>query len=86
MTEPTAEPQTCCVYRRKILVGIQAVLPESVCGVADSHLADLLRFDIDLPTGHPVLAFRFCPWCGKARDLEGETRVTDQAEGPPPTA
>lgn len=75
--------ETCCLYRRKILVSISAVLPEQVCGVPDSHLADLLRFDMEVPTGHPVLAFRYCPWCGTARDLDGETRITDATDPPP---
>jgi len=81
---PGVSRETCCVYRRKIMVSIAAVLPEAACGVSDSHLADLLRFDLDSPTGHPVLAFRFCPWCGKARDLDGETRITDVVSPPPP--
>jgi len=76
--------ETCCVYRRKIMVSIVAVLPEQVCGVSDSHLADLLRFDLETPTNHPVIAFRYCPWCGKPFTPGSEIRITDLQDGPPP--
>lgn len=69
-------PGDCCPYRRKILVSVQAVLPEATCGVPDSMLADLFRPDMKVPGGQPVLAFRFCPWCGTPRPLEGEHRIT----------
>lgn len=68
---------TCCLYRRKILVGVMSVLPEEVCGVPDSELADVLEFGAESPTGHPVLAFRYCPWCGKPYTRGSETRITD---------
>lgn len=69
-------PGNCCELRRKILVGIQAVLPEEACGVSDAALADVYRPDMRLPNGQPVLAFRFCPWCGKPRPFTGEYRIT----------
>lgn len=86
--DPTQPPvgATCCLLRRKILVGILRVLSEEECGVPESELADVLRFDLASPQGRPVLAFRFCPWCGKERDLAGETRIVDVAFGPPPGA
>ena len=74
--EATAPP-SCCAMRRKVIVGILAVLPEAQCGVADAELADFLRFDLDAPTGKPVLAFRFCPWCGERRGPGTEHRIVD---------
>jgi hypothetical protein len=76
---PPAAPRTCCLMRRKAVLGVLAVLPEAVCGVADAELADFLRFDVRNPGGKPVLAVRYCAWCGALRDPAGEERVT-----PPP--
>ncbi len=72
-----AAPPSCCAMRRKVIVGILAVLPEAQCGVPDAELADYLRFDLDAPTGKPVLAFRFCPWCGERRGPGTEHRIVD---------
>ena len=78
------EPQvhTCCPMRRKIMVGILKVFSEEECGISDSELADVMRFDLQSPTGKPVLAFRYCPWCGQPRDQAGESRVVDVRLGP----
>ena len=76
MTEEP-EKKTCCVYRRKIVVGILRVLPEELCGVSDVELADLFSPDHKAESGKPVLAFRFCPWCGAPFKLDSEMRVTD---------
>ncbi len=75
-------PSTCCPLRRKIVVGIFRVFSEEECGISDSELADVMRFDLATPSGKPVLAFRFCPWCGKPREDGGETRVVDVVEPP----
>ena len=75
--------ESCCLYRRKLVVTIAAVLPEEVCGVGDAYLADLLRFDLETPTNHPVIAFRFCPWCGKPFEPTSEIRIADPQEDPP---
>ena len=81
------QPTTCCPMRRKVVVGIIGVLPEDKSGVADSELADFMRFDLQGADGKPVLAFRFCPWCGAARAPDAEVRIVDvrfaQAEPPP---
>lgn len=69
--------KTCCALRRKILVTIKTILPEDVCGIPESAVADVLRFDISSPSGAPVVAFRFCPWCGVRRTDDTERRVTD---------
>ena len=83
ITEAEAEPpRSCCAIRRKVLVGILKVLPEDACGVPDSELADVMRFDLQTPSGKPVLAFKFCPWCGARRDPNGEARITDVQIGP----
>jgi hypothetical protein len=63
--------------RRKVVVGILGVLPEEQSGVPDSELADYMRFDLQTPDGKPVLAFRFCPWCGAARTPDAEVRIVD---------
>ena len=76
-SEPGPAAQTCCPMRRKVVVGILAVLPEDRCGVGDAELADFLRFDLESPSGSPVLSFRFCPWCGKERGVDEETRIVD---------
>ena len=76
--------ETCCVYRRKVLVTVHAVLPESACGVSDSVLADMLRFDLDVPSGRPVLAFKFCPWCGAPYTPSSEIRLSDVNAPSPP--
>lgn len=73
----SGDEPTCCLLRRKILVAIEAVLDEEACGVPDTELADVLRFDLGEPTGKPVIGFLYCPWCGKPRQLDGETRITD---------
>ena len=81
--EPTSPPGTCCALRRKLLVGILRVLTEEECGVGDAELADVMRFDLSSPTGKPVIAFRYCPWCGKPRDERGETRIVDISPAEP---
>lgn len=77
------ELTSCCAYRRKILVGILRVLTEEECGVPDSELADVILFDASSPSGKMVLAFRYCPWCGKPRDEASESRITDVLAPPP---
>ena len=79
-----AEPgpgTTCCAMRRKVVVGILGVLPEQQCGVPDSELADFMRFDLQTPDNKPVLAFRYCPWCGVPRSPDAEVRIVDVSVG-----
>lgn len=74
--------ETCCQMRRKTTVFLGPILPEEVCGIPDSILADFMRFDMDsvkCPDGkaRPILGFRFCPWCGKPFvPGKSETRTT----------
>lgn len=75
------EKQTCCDMRRKVTVFLGPFVPEEICGVSDSILVDFMRFDLDGPPrtdGKPgtkgVIAFRFCPWCGKLF-LPGKSEV-----------
>ncbi len=77
------EKETCCVYRRKIVVAITHVLPEAMCGVSDVELADLFDPDRKATSGKPVIAFRYCPWCGEPFTPSSEMRVTDLAPAPP---
>ena len=80
--EAAEEPKpkaSCCEARKKIIVKIAQILPEEVCGVGDSSLADFLNHDTNSPGGLPILMFQFCPWCGRARDPNGQTRVTEEA-------
>ncbi|MBX3470791.1 MAG: hypothetical protein KF878_28320 [Planctomycetes bacterium] len=84
---PAPTPGTsCCPMRRKVVVGILGVLGEAQCGVPDSELADFLRFDLQTPDGKPVLAFRYCPWCGQQRAAEAEVRIVDVRVEPGPDA
>ena len=69
------QPETCCVYRRKIVVSAR-VLSEEECGVSDLDLADILEWNQDEPNTKPQLAFKYCPWCGTPRKPGDETRVT----------
>lgn len=80
---------SCCDIRKKVVVGVVGTLPEEACGVPDSALADVLRWDETSMHGHPILAFRFCPWCG-ARRVEGtnervvELMPLEELDDPPP--
>lgn len=67
---------SCCAIRRKVVVGVLAILPEADCGVSDAELVDFMRFDVRSPGGPPVLAVRHCPWCGALRTPGTEERVT----------
>ena len=71
--------ETCCLLRRKILVVIAKVFTEEACGVPESEMAEVIRWDLDVPSGKPVIGFRFCPWCGQKR--KGEVRITDVTNG-----
>lgn len=82
MTDKTP-PVSCCPYRRKIVLFLGPILPEEVCGVSDSALAEIMRFDLDGPPRTDgragtkgVIGFRFCPWCGKALTDKSEVRIT----------
>ena len=68
----------CCGARKKIILAIVAVLPESECGVPDSTLVDFIRFDVQ-HEGKSLIVAPFCCWCGKRRDPNIIGRVT-----PPP--
>jgi len=71
------ETTTCCALRRKIVVGVLAVLNEEQCGVSDVELADVIVHGMNAPSGKPVIAFLYCPWCGKRRGPNDEVRVID---------
>ena len=75
MPEPSHK-ETCCQMRRKVVVGILAVVPEETCGISDIDMGPFIRFDIKSPTGSPVIAFLYCPWCGKQRGENTEARIT----------
>lgn len=72
-----------CDMRKKILIGVFAVLPESDCGVPESVLADFIDFDMNVPSGKPVVRVRFCSWCGKLVQKD-TTRKTDLVKEPEP--
>ena len=69
----------CCRLRQKIIVNGFFTLPEETCGIPDSEIADVLTFDKS-PRGRPVVAFRYCPWCGKHWEVSGAIQ-----ESPSPT-
>lgn len=71
---------SCCLMRRKVVVAVIAIHPESTCGVHDSEMASFLRFE----GGQKVLAFAFCGWCGAPRGGGTEERVTPPPFSPAP--
>lgn len=75
-----SEKRTCCDMRRKVTVLLGPILPEELCGVPDTILADYVRFDLDAeaPDGRtlPVIGFRYCPWCGKPFTADSEMRTS----------
>ena len=77
-----SEPQrrSCCVLRQKIVVGIVSILSEAECGISDAELSDVMLFDLQNPSGKLLIGFKFCPWCGAYRDLNGEFRITEGTE------
>lgn len=54
-----------CQMRKKVAIGVVAVIPEEICGIPDSELSDFVNFDLGGPGSSPVLQIKFCPWCGK---------------------
>ena len=83
--------ESCCPWRRKITLFLGPILPEEACGVSDSVLADVMRFDLDGPPRTDgqagtkgVIGFRFCPWCGKRFTSASEVRLSI-VEGHQPT-
>lgn len=74
MTDTKAE-ECACKLREKIVINITQVLDETVCGVPDSALVDILDFELNGPKGQPVLRIRYCPWCGKRAPVPA--RITD---------
>lgn len=73
--------KTCCQMRKKMTVFLGPYLTVEQCGIPDTILADFMRFDVDpvvAPDGtkKPVIAFRFCPWCGAPYTDKSETRTT----------
>ena len=64
-----AEKPTCCLMRRKVVVGLLGINTKAQCGVDDSELVDYVLHDAPrLPSNKPIVAFKFCPWCGQKRD------------------
>lgn len=74
MSETNKIEACACNMRKKVALGILGVLPEEICGVSDSDLADFMSFDKSGPNGEPVLALRFCPWC--SHPIAKEERIT----------
>lgn len=64
-------PDFCCAMREKFLIGIQHIddsLPDP------PELVDFLDFERKTIDNRPVIAVRFCPFCGK---VVGQTRVAN---------
>lgn len=73
----SAKP-TCCLMRRKVIIGVFKVLSAEESGVPDVEEAPYIDFDYTSPLGVPVkraYKFAFCPWCGKKRDDTQERRT-----------
>lgn len=88
---PLHVSETCCPLRAKIITAIVGTVPEQICGVPPSAIADVTRFDLQAPgiPGQPksrnaVVQFRFCPWCGKPYTPDSPLRLTNQMEVPNP--
>jgi hypothetical protein len=90
--EPTPFPKPevkCCEMRIKVPLVLAPSLPEEVCGINDSVMADFVRYDLAGPKKEcdglrmPVLSFRFCPWCGKPWVPTGEVRTVHFVIGEP---
>lgn len=73
---PAATPPVpagmCCRLRAKVAL-FPVAIPEQLCGVPSSELADVMVFDEKSPGGKPLITFRFCPWCGKPWTRTGST-------------
>lgn len=72
---PDPDAPTCCLLRRKIAVGVTAVLPEELCGVSNAELVDVIDWSAESESGVPVVAVRFCPWCGAKRKPGDDVRI-----------
>jgi len=72
-----SDKKTCCLTRRKVIVGILKILTEEECGIGEGELAGFIRWGKKTSAGTTILAFRFCPWCGEERDPEDEARITE---------
>ena len=68
---------SCCDMHKKVALQIAKVYSEVECGVSDATLADFHDFaykpEHDLPVA-AALSFRFCPWCGTAKDHNDQSR------------
>lgn len=53
------------------------VLSEEESGVPDSELVDFMIFEQKSPNGRPILAVKFCPWCGQKKADNGTLRVSE---------
>ena len=78
-TPEPKRPASCCQMRRKVVVAVVKVLKPEECGVPDSELADFVMHGQDSPRGSPIIAFKYCAWCGTKRDNGDEMRITEIA-------
>jgi hypothetical protein len=77
--KPTVSAKTtCCLMRRKVIVGVVQILTAKESGVSDVEEVPFYDFNYTAPAGMPTLRaykFAFCPWCGKKRDDTQERRT-----------
>lgn len=67
----------CCDMHKKIALQIAKVYTEEECGIPDSVMVDYHDFGYRSKTNLKVaasLSFKFCPWCGSARDDNDQSR------------
>lgn len=72
-----SERKHCCDMHKKIVLRIAKINTQAECGVPDTIMTDYHDFGYESKSNLPVaaaLSFRFCPWCGEARDDNDQTR------------
>lgn len=71
---PPPGPVNCCQMRRKVVIGLIAILPESECGIPDSVMSDFLDFE-QKAAGQSMIQVAYCAWCGARRGKNHEKRI-----------
>jgi len=65
----------CCPIRQKVVLALDKVLHADFCGVPDTELLSVLRFNPNEKNTTPTLCFNYCPWCGEALKYPTEDQI-----------
>lgn len=65
----------CCPVRQKVALKLDKVLHVDFCGVPDTELLSVLRFNPNEKNTTPTLCFNYCPWCGEALKYPTEDQI-----------